>query len=77
MDITYMPKARGFVCLAAVVDGFSRRVLAWRVSITIEAEFCLEALGECQRSCRLVFVTILLILRLEPSVPRCSLRGRS
>ena len=38
--------ARGFVCLAAVVDWFSRRVLAWRVSITLEVDFCLEALEE-------------------------------
>ena len=33
MDITYIPMARGFVYLAAVVDWFSRRVLAWRLSI--------------------------------------------
>jgi putative transposase len=46
MDITYIPMARGFVYLAAVVDWFSRRVLAWRLSITIEAEFCIEALDE-------------------------------
>ena len=43
MDITYIPMARGFVYLAAVVDWFSRRVLAWRVSITLEVDFCLEA----------------------------------
>jgi putative transposase len=46
MDITYIPMARGFVYLAAVVDWFSRRVLAWRLSITLETEFCLEAVGE-------------------------------
>jgi len=46
MDITYVPMARGFVYLAAVVDWFSRRVLAWRVSITMETEFCLEAVEE-------------------------------
>ena len=38
--------ARGFVYLAAVVDWFSRRVLAWRVSITLETAFCIEALEE-------------------------------
>ncbi len=38
--------ARGFVYLAAVVDWFSRRVLSWRVSITMEAAFCVEALEE-------------------------------
>jgi putative transposase len=46
MDITYIPMARGFVYLAAVVDWFSRRVLAWRLSITLEAAFCIEALEE-------------------------------
>jgi putative transposase len=38
--------ARGFVYLAAVVDWFSRRVLAWRLSITLEVGFCTEALEE-------------------------------
>jgi len=38
--------ARGFVYLAAVLDWFSRRVLAWRLSITLEAEFCLDAVQE-------------------------------
>ena len=46
MDITYVPMARGFVYLAAVVDWFSRRVLSWRLSITMEAAFCIEALEE-------------------------------
>jgi putative transposase len=46
MDITYIPMARGFVYLTAVVDWFSRRVLAWRLSITLEAEFCIEAREE-------------------------------
>jgi putative transposase len=46
MDITYVPMARGFVYLAAVVDWFSRKVLAWRLSITLSADFCIEALEE-------------------------------
>jgi putative transposase len=46
MDITYIPMARGFVYLAAVVDWFSRRVLTWRLSITMEVDFCLEAVEE-------------------------------
>jgi putative transposase len=46
MDITYIPMARGFVYLAAVVDWFSRRVLAWKLSITMEARFCIETLEE-------------------------------
>jgi len=46
MDLTYIPMRRGFVYLAAVVDVASRRVLAHRVSITMEAAFCVEALEE-------------------------------
>jgi putative transposase len=46
MDITYIPMARGFVYLAAVVDWFSRKVLAWKLSITMETSFCIEALDE-------------------------------
>ncbi len=46
MDITYIPMARGFVYLAAVLDWFSRRVLSWRLSITLEVEFCLDAVEE-------------------------------
>lgn len=46
MDITYIPMARGFVYLAVVLDWFSRRVLSWRLSITMEVDFCLEAVEE-------------------------------
>ncbi len=46
MDITYIPMARGFVYLAVVLDWFSRRVLAWRLSITMEAAFCVETLED-------------------------------
>jgi putative transposase len=46
MDITYIPMARGFVYLAVVLDWFSRRVLAWRVSIDMAVDFCPEAVEE-------------------------------
>jgi putative transposase len=46
MDITYIPMAKGFVYLTVVLDWFSRRVLAWRMSITMEAAFCVDALEE-------------------------------
>jgi len=46
MDITYIPMARGFVYLCAVVDWFSRRVLSWRLSISMDASFCIEAVEE-------------------------------
>ena len=46
MDITYLPMARGFVYLAAVVDWYSRRVLSWKVSTTMDVHFCLEAVEE-------------------------------
>jgi putative transposase len=45
-DITYIPMAKGFVYLVAVMDWFSRRVLAWRLSIGMETAFCVEALQE-------------------------------
>jgi len=46
MDITYIPMAKGFVYLAVVLDWFSRRVLSWRLSITMEASFCIETLED-------------------------------
>jgi putative transposase len=46
MDITYIPMARGFVYLAAVVDWYTRRTLSWKVSITMDVHFCLEAVEE-------------------------------
>jgi putative transposase len=46
MDITYIPTAKGFVYLVVVLDWLSRRVLSWRLSITMEAAFCIEALEE-------------------------------
>jgi putative transposase len=45
-DITYIPMAKGFVYLVAVMDWFSRRVLSWRVSIGMDSDFCVEALKE-------------------------------
>jgi putative transposase len=46
MDITYIPMARGFVYLAAAMDWFSRRVLSWRLSISLEADFCIDAVED-------------------------------
>ena len=46
MDITYIPMARGFVYLAAVIDWHTRRLLSWRLSITMEADFCIEAVED-------------------------------
>jgi putative transposase len=45
-DITYVPLACGFMCLAAILDWFSRYVIAWRLSNTLEGWFCLEMLDE-------------------------------
>ena len=45
-DITYLPMRRGFLYLVAIMDWFTRKVPAWRISNTLEAEFCLEALNE-------------------------------
>ena len=45
-DITYIPLAHGFVYLVAIMDWYSRRVLAWRLSNTIDSSFCVDALEE-------------------------------
>lgn len=45
-DITYLPMARGFCYLVAIMDWASRRVLSWRLSNTLDASFCIEALEE-------------------------------
>ena len=46
MDITYIPMAKGFVYLAAVMDWCSRKVLAWRLSVTMDTAFCVESVEE-------------------------------
>jgi len=51
-DITYIPIARGFIYLVAVMDWFSRFILSWAISLTMEVEFCLEALGSALRQSR-------------------------
>ena len=45
-DIAYIPMARGFMCLAVIMDWHSRCVLSWRLSNTLEADFCVHALEE-------------------------------
>jgi putative transposase len=49
-DITYVPMTSGFMYLAAVIDWFSRYVIAWRLSNTLDGAFCLEMLEEALRS---------------------------
>jgi putative transposase len=71
MDISYIPMARGFVYLCAVLDWHSRRVLAHRVSITMGADFCVEAL-------EVSFLTVIrppLLTVIRPA--GCELRGIS
>ncbi|KZL22828.1 Integrase core domain protein [Pseudovibrio sp. Ad37] len=46
IDISYIPMAKGFTYLVAIIDWYSRNVLSWRLSITMEAAFCIEALEE-------------------------------
>ena len=43
-DVTYIPMAKGFLYLVAIIDWYSRKVLSWRLSNTLDTEFCLEAL---------------------------------
>jgi putative transposase len=58
-DITYIPMARGFVYLVAVMDWFARRILAWRLSNTMEASFCIDAVEEAlaKHGCPQIFNT--------------------
>ncbi len=51
-DITYIPMARGFLYLVAIMDWYSRYVLSWRLSNTLDADFCVEALEEALRKSR-------------------------
>jgi putative transposase len=51
-DITYIPMARGFLYLVAIIDWYSRYVLSWRLSNTLDADFCVEALEEALRKGR-------------------------
>ena len=51
-DITYIPMARGFLYLVAIIDWYSRYVLSWRLSNTLDASFCVEALEEALRKDR-------------------------
>jgi putative transposase len=51
-DITYIPMARGFLYLVAIIDWYSRYVLSWRLSNTLDAGFCVEALEEALRKGR-------------------------
>jgi putative transposase len=46
IDVTYIPMARGFMYLVAIMDWHSRRVLSWRVSNTLDTDFCIDALEE-------------------------------
>mgnify|MGYP000349932112 CR=1 FL=1 len=46
MDITYIPMRRGFLYLVAIMDWFSRKVLSWRLSNTMDVGFCIEALKD-------------------------------
>ena len=50
-DISYIPMKHGFVYLIAVIDWFSRRVLSWKLSISMDVSFCLEALDEAIEKC--------------------------
>jgi len=47
-DITYVQLAWGFMCLVAIIDWYSRKVLSWRISNTMDTDFCVDALEEAQ-----------------------------
>jgi len=56
-DVTFIPMAHGFLYLVAIMDWYSRRVLSWRLSNTMDADFCVEALQEAieQYDCPSIF----------------------
>ena len=64
-DITYIPMARGFLYLVAIIDWYSRYVLSWRLSNTLEADFCVEALEEALGKGRRISSTLIRV----PSSP--------
>jgi putative transposase len=49
-DITYIPMAKGFVYLVAIIDWYSRYVLSWRISNTLDSDFCVDALNDARRA---------------------------
>ena len=51
-DITYIRLKRGFVYLMAIIDWYSRYVIDWEVSTTLEADFCVETLGRALKTCQ-------------------------
>lgn len=84
-DITYIRMRRGFVYLAAIMDWFSRFVVSWRLSITLEVEFCVEVLEEALAGTRpeifnsdqgAQFTSPRFTQRLESAAVRISMDGR-
>ena len=84
-DITYIPLPRGFMYLTAVMDWHSRYVLSWRLSNTLEVDFCLEALEEALREGRpevfntdqgVQFTSASYTSRLEAAGARVSMDGK-
>jgi putative transposase len=85
-DITYIPVKGGFLYLVAIMDWASRRVLAWRLSNTLDTCFCLEALADALEGCGMPeifntdqgsqFTSVAFTGMLEASGIRCSMDGR-
>jgi len=84
-DITYIPLAYGFVYLVAILDWFSRYVLSWEVSITLDVSFCLKALEGALEQARpeifnsdqgSQFTSLDFTARLEEAGVRISMDGR-
>lgn len=75
METMDIPMARGFVCLVAVIDWFTRQVLSWRGSITLETDFCIEAVEEVlsrhgERDILTPIEVHILLLSPSPSCPK-------
>src|SRR5438270_8728787 len=72
-DITYIPMQQGFLYLVAIIDWATRRVLSWRLSNTLTAGFCVEALSELSPGSAIPASSIPIKARSSPatSLPRC------
>ena len=84
-DITYIRLSKGFIYLTAIIDWFSRYVLSWKISITLDTEFCLEAFEEALKISKpeifntdqgVQFTSVAFTSRLEKSGIKISMDGR-
>ena len=74
-DVTYIPMRRGFLYLVAIMDWFSRKVLSWRLSNTMDADFCVTALEEAIARFGKPETSTRIKARSSPALPSPTLEG--